>query len=83
MLIFDIIKFKFYFFLRIDVIQEHDKPLGDRKNMVFSSTIVTKGRGKGIVINTGMGTEIGKIARTLASTSVASKTPLQKRYFNF
>ncbi|CAG8652002.1 5611_t:CDS:2 [Funneliformis mosseae] len=47
--------------------------------MVFSSTTVTKGRGKGIAVNTAMGTEIGKIAKTLASTSVASRTPLQKR----
>jgi len=66
---------------RIDVIQQHDKPLGDRVNMVFSSTTVTKGRGKGIVVNTAMETEIGKIAKTLASTSVIKKTPLQKRYF--
>ena len=47
--------------------------------MVFSSTTVTKGSGKGIVVNTGMGTEIGKIAKTLVTTTVATKTPLQKR----
>ncbi|GES94784.1 P-type II D ATPase [Rhizophagus clarus] len=63
----------------VDVIQEHDKPLGDRINMIFSSTIVTKGRGKGIAVNTGMKTEIGKIAKTLASSSVVTRTPLQKK----
>ncbi|PKY36483.1 hypothetical protein RhiirB3_533548, partial [Rhizophagus irregularis] len=47
--------------------------------MVFSSTTVTKGRGKGIAVNTGMKTEIGKIAKTLASTSVVTRTPLQKK----
>jgi magnesium-transporting ATPase (P-type) len=49
--------------------------------MVFSSTTVTKGRGKGIVVNTGMKTEIGKIAKSLASASVVTRTPLQKKYF--
>jgi magnesium-transporting ATPase (P-type) len=83
--LFFLIKLIFLFFnivnLRIDVVQEHDKPLGDRINMVFSSTTVTKGRGKGIVVNTAMETEIGKIARTLATTSVVTRTPLQKRYY--
>ena len=48
--------------------------------MVFASTTVTKGRGKGIAVNVAMETEIGKIAKTLASTSVVTRTPLQKRY---
>ncbi|CAB5394826.1 unnamed protein product [Rhizophagus irregularis] len=63
----------------VDEIEDHDKPLGDRIDMVFSSTTVTKGRGKGIAVNTGMKTEIGKIAKTLASTSVVTRTPLQKK----
>jgi len=70
-----------FFPFRINEIQEHDKPLGDRVNMVFSSTTVTKGRGRGIVVNTAMETEVGKIAKSLASTSVTEKTPLQKKYF--
>jgi magnesium-transporting ATPase (P-type) len=57
--------------------------LGDRIDMVFSSTTVTKGRGKGIAVNIGMKTEIGKIAKTLASTSVVTRTPLQKKYKYF
>ncbi|PKY43251.1 hypothetical protein RhiirA4_340958, partial [Rhizophagus irregularis] len=63
----------------VNEIEDHDKPLGDRIDMVFSSTTVTKGRGKGIAVNIGMKTEIGKIAKTLASTSVVTRTPLQKK----
>ncbi|SPQ94860.1 unnamed protein product (mitochondrion) [Plasmodiophora brassicae] len=54
-------------------------PLGERTSMAFASTVVISGRGKGIVVRTGMQTEIGKIATSveLASGS-AEKTPLQK-----
>lgn len=59
-----------------DIIIEDEKvPLGDKKNMAFSSTLVTSGRGKGVVIATGMDTEIGKIADMLSETD--EKTPLQ------
>ncbi len=53
-----------------------DIPLGDRTNMVFSGSFVTYGRGKFLVTGTGMGTEMGKIAALLKSTS-EKKTPLQ------
>ncbi len=52
--------------------------LGDRCNMVFMSTVVTGGRGQGIVTATGMDTEIGKIAEMMGE-SREEPTPLQRR----
>lgn len=51
-------------------------PLGDRKNMVFSGSLVTYGRANVLVTNTGMRTEMGKIA-TLMNDTKNRKTPLQ------
>lgn len=53
-------------------------PLGDRLNMLFSGCLVTNGRGKAVVVETGMSTEMGKIAGLLNNTKKA-KTPLQIR----
>lgn len=55
-----------------------DIPLGDRINMAFSSGMVTYGRGKGVVVKTGMETEVGKIAGMLSET-VDTGTPMSHR----
>lgn len=55
-----------------------DVPVGDRSNMAFMSTLVTYGRGRGVVVETGMATEVGKIA-TLLHTQEKEMTPLQVR----
>jgi Ca2+-transporting ATPase len=55
-----------------------DIALGDQRNMAFMSTVVTYGRGEGVVIGTAMDTEMGKIADMLGKT-IDEKTPLQKR----
>ncbi|MCM3585593.1 calcium-translocating P-type ATPase, PMCA-type [Mesobacillus maritimus] len=57
-------------------INEEEVSLGDKKNMVFSGSFVTYGRGVIVVTNTGMNTEIGKIANLL-ETAGEKKTPLQ------
>ena len=56
---------------------DKDVMLGDRINMVFSGSLITAGRGVAVVTDTGMNTQIGKIADML-STAKANKTPLQK-----
>ncbi len=52
--------------------------VGDRINMLFSSSLITYGRGKAIVVETGMNTEVGKIAGMINSTE-KQETPLQRR----
>ncbi len=64
-----------------DVIEGTEIGVGDRLNMLFSSSLVTYGRGKGIVVETGMTTEVGKIAGMLDSTEEQA-TPLQQKLNN-
>jgi P-type Ca2+ transporter type 2C len=59
-------------------LEEEDPPLGERANMVYSSTVVTKGRGLYVVTETGMATELGKIA-AMIQTAGREQTPLQRR----
>lgn len=62
-------------------LEGEDMPLGDRKNMTFKGTFITNGRGKGVVVQTGMDTEMGKIAKLL--TGGDNITPLQRRMAEF
>ncbi len=55
-----------------------DLQIADRVNMVFSGTIVTRGRAKAVVVLTGMRTEIGKIAKLIKETGKA-ETPIQRQ----
>ncbi|HSK85707.1 MAG TPA: cation-translocating P-type ATPase [Rubrobacter sp.] len=59
-------------------LEEEDTPLGERADMVYSSTVVAMGRGLFVVTETGMSTELGKIASMIQATD-REQTPLQRR----
>ena len=61
-----------------NTIEQEEVDLGDRENMLFSSSLITYGRGKGIVVETGMNTEVGKIAGIINSAE-ETQTPLQEK----
>ena len=64
-----------------DAIEEKEIGIGDRTNMLFSSSLITYGRGTGIVVETGMNTEVGKIA-TMINETEDEETPLQIKLNN-
>ncbi|ABQ30333.1 cation-translocating P-type ATPase [Acidiphilium cryptum] len=55
-----------------------DQPLAERHGMAYKGTVVLNGRGRGVVVATGMATELGRIAAML-ETAAAPRTPLQQR----
>lgn len=67
---------------KADIDFDQERPLGDRLNMVYSSSLVTYGRANVLVTGTGMGTEIGKIAKLMNDTK-EKKTPLQQSLDKF
>lgn len=61
-----------------NIIEKEKVGIGDRTNMLFSSSLITYGRGKGIVVETGMKTEVGKIAGMINEVE-DTETPLQQK----
>ena len=60
-----------------------DAPLAERFNMLYSGTIVSKGRATAVVTQTGMGTELGRIAELLSADRESRKSPLQNKLNHF
>ena len=65
-----------------DILDQEDLPIGDRRNLAFKSTLITRGKGTGMVVATGLNTEIGRVAQLLR-TEAGVDTPLRKRLARF
>ncbi|RLE07153.1 ATPase, partial [Candidatus Aerophobetes bacterium] len=65
----------------VTVVKE-DAPISERKNMVYAGTHIVYGRGKAVVVATGMNTEFGKIAE-MVQTAEEERTPLQRKLDRF
>lgn len=61
-----------------DAILQHDTPVAERKNMIFATSSVVSGHAKAVVVETGMSTQVGKIAN-LINEGESPQTPLQQR----
>jgi Ca2+-transporting ATPase len=64
------------------VLADNDVPLADQRNMLFMGTTVSGGKGRAVIVATGSGTELGRIA-TLMTTVAVEPTPLQRRLEQF
>lgn len=64
---------------QIKALKDPDLAIGDRTNMAYSSSIITYGRGSGIVVSAGMDTEVGKIAEYISDSQIGTETPLKQR----
>ena len=67
---------------RTEVLSDDELALGDRTNVAFKGTLVTYGRGRGVVVATGMQTELGRVAALLGAAE-DGRTPLQRRLAGF
>ena len=65
-----------------EALAEQTLPVADQKNMLFKNSLITRGKGKGLVVATGLDTEIGRIAEMLHEAEKV-KTPLQERLKRF
>ncbi|MDP3970435.1 MAG: HAD-IC family P-type ATPase [bacterium] len=65
-----------------DIISDENVELGDQKNMSFTGTVATKGKAEGVVVYTGVYTELGKIAKLIKDTKQET-TPLQEKLNRF